>query len=135
MTDRIKLAIFFTVCVICFVAGRESASRKTVTEEKIVYRKAVQTHEKRNVYTIKHKNGDEETLDTSTLDSILQASMDTVKKTEPVKSSILIQGMAGIGKSGVIYGAQVSRDLIGPVTIGVWGFSDLRFGLSLGLKL
>lgn len=36
---------------------------------------------------------------------------------------------------GPVFGAAIQKPLLGPFLIGVWGFTDLRFGASIGLDL
>lgn len=36
---------------------------------------------------------------------------------------------------GVVYGAFISKQVLGPVSLGVWGLASAEFGVSLGLVL
>lgn len=38
-------------------------------------------------------------------------------------------------KAPIIYGGHISTNLIGPISIGVWGLTNKTFGASLGLAL
>jgi hypothetical protein len=35
---------------------------------------------------------------------------------------------------GLVYGASVSKQFLGPFSLGAWAFTDLRLGLSLGME-
>jgi hypothetical protein len=39
-----------------------------------------------------------------------------------------------LGQS-LVYGGEIDKRLAGPIWVGVWGYSNLTFGLSLGLEL
>ncbi len=72
---------------------------------------------------------------------------DTSKATETEKEvtrssgKVTLAVLAGIkftsvtAGSPILYGAQVYRPIVGPIGIGIWGLSDLTFGVSVGLSL
>ena len=55
------------------------------------------------------------------------------------RSGVSVSILAGVPLTdfakGLVYGASVSRKLFGPITVGLWGFTDLKFGVSVGLQL
>jgi hypothetical protein len=61
------------------------------------------------------------------------------KKEIENRSVVSVAILAGVPftdfAKGLVYGASVSKSFIGPITLGAWGFTDLRFGLSVGLNL
>lgn len=41
---------------------------------------------------------------------------------------------AAVTDRKLIYGAYLSRNVLGPITLGVWGFNNATFGASIGLS-
>lgn len=68
-------------------------------------------------------------------------SNETSKEVTHASAKVTIAALAGVRLSSlttaspVLYGAQVYRPVLGPIGIGVWGFTDLSFGVSLGISL
>lgn len=64
---------------------------------------------------------------------------ETVKVIEnrinPVHVSLLVGVPLTELEKGFVYGAQISKTLIGPFTLGVFGFLDARLGISIGINL
>lgn len=56
------------------------------------------------------------------------------KTTGTLNLSLLGGAKIGEWDVGPKYGAQISRNILGPITMGVWGFNDKTCGLSLGLN-
>jgi len=140
VTLKSKALISGAVVALAFLAGRHSVEVKTVkkAEANITQKGSEQKHEVKNVKTTKKPDGTVEVLDTSTLDTFLQsASESNSKSSETVTpvNSVLVQALAAYQDGHFIYGAAASKKLIGPVTVGLFGFTDLRVGVSVGLEL
>ncbi len=71
-------------------------------------------------------------------------STDDLTKTETTSKEITkgdkvtVAALTGVdinlsGTSPIIYGGIVSKPILGPVTVGVWGLSNATAGLALGL--
>ena len=129
---------------------------KTVTVEKVVYKTKTDTknqkHRKVIIVDNKKPTGEETKTTTITDDDTLtrktdkDVAKDDTKKADITKEvtkesgHVTISVLAGTnftgipGSGGILYGAQVQRNLIGPVIMGVWGISNGTGGASLGLQ-
>lgn len=123
--------IMGALVALSFLGGRFSVKPVTEIQEKIVYKEAVTKHVKVNKKKVTKPDGTIEELDTTTLDSILMASSDIMIKETP-SDPVLVNGLMSYDFK---YGVLVSRRLVGRIHIGVFGFNDLRAGLSLGVEL
>lgn len=140
MTHQNKYLLYGVIVGIAYFAGQHFADEKVVTkvEKEFVYLKDETKHEVRNVKTTKKPDGSVEILDTSTLDSFIQSKAEEKTKSEETKTtapSVLIQGLAAYQDAHFIYGAAASKRILGPVTVGLFGFTDMRVGVSVGLEL
>lgn len=125
MTNKYKvLAILVLMCG-SYAIGRATSPVKTVNQEKIIYKESEQKH----IVTVVKPDGSSVTTDTSTVVSATQASLSQI--TDQTRDKVTIQALIAHQH----YGVSVSRKLIGPLTIGVFGFEDLRVGVSIGIEL
>lgn len=70
---------------------------------------------------------------TSKTETTKDASKETLKS-----PGVNISALAGIKLfdfKDPVYGLSVNKQILGPVTAGVWGFNTLTFGVSLGLNI
>lgn len=142
----------------CFAAGRYTAPVKVVTETKVVEKEVIKKELVTVTDQIKHRettitektntDGSKEKttkiVEDTTTDkkSDAKESDKTEKKETDTKevtkesSKLNIAAMAGFdfGSPTPVYGAQVTRTLIGPFFMGVWGLSNKTAGMSLGLS-
>lgn len=58
------------------------------------------------------------------------------KSTQPVTISALFGASltSGLGPATIVYGLSVSKPVLGPISIGIWGLTGKTFGASLGLQ-
>jgi hypothetical protein len=144
---------------VSFALGRYTVPAKTVVEEKLVYvekkekTKEVETEKKKNVVTVKV----EETKPdgTKTVTTRTEEKTDTTKftntkesthkqltqessKTTDSRDRVTISALLGISIPTAIdvpiYGASVSKPIVGPIALGVWGLSSGTVGVSVGLQ-
>lgn len=90
----------------------------------------VQTPDGKKVTTI-----DEETKTDTKQKTDTQASIDVSVTTK--KAIVSVQGLAGYDftRSPVpVYGAAVSKEFIGPVTLGAFGLTNGTIGVSIGVN-
>lgn len=63
---------------------------------------------------------------------------ETSKEVSTQSGKLSLAVLAGVKlndfTSGPKYGGYVSRNFLGPITIGIWGFNDLSAGVSVGLS-
>lgn len=136
--------IFFAAGVI--IAGCLLFPTKTqVTQiDKVEVKKIEQQKHTHRVVVIEEKpDGTKKTViqentDTTT-DSNVQSSVHNKTINEVgKKNSTRISVMTGVAPSQIdlfIYGVSVTKPILGPVSIGVWGFSNKTFGASVGIDL
>lgn len=147
MQTKTKVILGITAILTAFSFGRFSAPVKTVTETKVVEvekkteDKDITDHKK--VVIVKNKDGSSTTTVTDDRDSKskqtdnTQVSSDTTKITIKEGARTTITAMAGVSITQVgtpIYGASVSRTIMGPIAIGAFGLSNGVGGVTLGLN-
>ena len=149
MTTKVKIAIAFIVVVAAFATGRYSVSQTTTTTKETVKQddkinENQDTHVLTTTTTEKDPTGVEKTTTTTTSDTVLKETQDdttntniqqtiTVAAHKKVNVSILV----GSNTSNLLqppnYGASVTAEVLGPVTVGVFGLNNGTLGASLGL--
>lgn len=144
MDLKYKAIIAGVLLVVAFAFGRYSAPTKTITETKIV--KEVVKEEVVHTVTrvVERPDGTKETDTTTDSDTNTHTDItrERVKEifaaSRDLNVSVLIGGQPhmfkGISIGPIVYGASVTRTIIGPVTVGFFGMSDFTVGASLGLN-
>lgn len=147
MTPKAKIVITLAVLLAAFAAGRYSVQTpKTVATEDI--KKEDQTD--KNTHTVTtttkkvHKDGEEETVITVVKDTNLSTKNTVtddkrVEVTPAKKNTINVSALIGIdigtiSKPVPIYGVSVNKELLGPVTGGLFGLTNGTLGVSIGLN-
>jgi hypothetical protein len=129
--------------VLTFAAGRWSAPDHIVTKTVTVEKKTEDDvkHEKTTTVEVKQPNGTDTTTTVTTDDTEDKERDDTsisqTKETSKSSSKLTIAALAGVNVTSpgtMIYGGSVSRGLIGPISIGVFGLSNGVGGASIGLS-
>jgi len=128
--------LILIVAVLCFVVGRRSVKPVVVTQVETREVEAVE-HDKRQTVTV--RRGD--TTTTTTTDDITTAVKidDTQTKSAvlPRRSSMNVSALVGtdsIRYPTPVYGLSISKELIGPVTLGLWGLTNGTVGVSVGVN-
>lgn len=146
MTTKVKILIVLAIAAISFASGRFLAPIKTVEVVKEVERKEKEKEVHKTKKTVEKTNpdGSKETTTTETEDSTTTTTTEkdksSSKETERSSSKIHVAALAGmditkgLNPALIVYGASVSKDILGPISIGVFGFNDGRLGLSVGLS-
>ena len=154
MSTKSKIIITTVTIVVAYAFGYYEAPYKvkTITKTVEVEKKTDQTQTDTNRHkdtltTITEKpDGTKETV-THTVDDVnrdtASKATDNITKSETkekevTKSSghLTLSALAGVNPftpSLPTYGVHVTRDIIGPVNIGVWGLTDKTIGASVGL--
>lgn len=157
MDTKYKIAIGVVGLTTAFAVGRYTVPErikieiKTVEVEKIVYKEKEDTntkkHKKTVVTEITKPDGQKEKHTEITYDEDKEkkkqtdSTTDTDKTTDTVKevvkgdSKVTISALGGFDFSSksTVFGASVSKPVIGPITIGIWGLSNASCGASVGL--
>lgn len=84
---------------------------------------------------VKEPGGTETTI--IVRDSTTRTRTDISETSKPVKAKTNISALAGIdvtSRPQPIYGISVTREFIGPITVGAWGMTNGVVGLSVGIN-
>lgn len=153
MTNKTKVIIACAALLAAYAFGRFSAPEKVKTEIKTVEveKKAESTdankHKETTQTTVTHKDGTTETVtktvedtskktkETDNLSLTQDKTKEIIYSSNPVNISVLTGSTLSFSSNPIIYGGMISRKIIGPVTIGIWGMSNRTGGFTLGLSL
>lgn len=106
---------------------------KTVETTKEVVRTDVQTV----IKTVRLPNGQEETTTTvvdHTITKDTASKTAVVVKAPTINVSALVANDFSTGSLKPLYGISVSKELLGPITVGAFGLTNGTIGLSLGIN-
>lgn len=157
MSQEARVALIATV-VVSFCVGywatpiKVKTEIKTVTITKEVEKKSTddkkERHKKTTTTEVTHPDGTKETTTVVTDDTDSESKTNTVSKSETSSktditkestrssSSVTLSALGGMSFSNLgvpIYGGSLTKPVLGPITIGVWGLSNGTGGVSLGL--
>lgn len=159
MTSKQTIVISVVALLTAFAAGRFSTPVKTITKvqtvevekknEKTEAQQKTNLHKTTTITETKTRDGDLQrvtkidessgsVVDNRTTDTVSESTRsDSSKETVRGSSLVTISALAGaklsFSDTQLIYGASVTKPILGPVTIGVWGLSNSTGGLSVGL--
>lgn len=150
MDNSKKILLGLLALVIAFAVGRFSANTApSVTEQQTTTNNDIKqvdkdTHKETTITKTRNPTGDEKTVTTITEDTTTKVKdVDTATTTEskvivPSKRNTLtVSALVGMDTTRSFlptYGLQVSKEVLGPISIGAFGFSNGLFGLSVGLS-
>lgn len=148
LSTKVKVLVIAGSLLLAFAGGRYSATitskfTETVkTDTKIKDDKAIDT--KTTTVTVKQPNGAETTTTTSetkTVDKLTENQDQTtnIQKTTTSGGSKINISIIGAedftrGLAGPTYGLSVSKEILGPITIGAFGLRSGVIGLSIGVN-
>jgi hypothetical protein len=136
-----------TIAAVALIVGAAGAyglmPKKVEIKEKIVQVKVSDTERTRDrdVVRVREKRPDgTEVVRTEIKDRTTESSQ-TEERSESEKSKVVERG-SGLAVYGLVkgplgapeYGAMVSKKLLGPLSLGAFGFTDRTYGLSIGLE-
>jgi hypothetical protein len=159
MSTKLKVALAIMSLVGAFASGRWLAPTKVVTEVKTVevekkrdqkqIAKKLNKHKETKTTTVTNAKG-ESTTTTTVIEDVgtvsnsnetktSDNSITTNHKEETTRdaSKVTISALAGINPlspGAPVYGAAVSKPILGPVAAGVWGLSSGVGGVSVGIS-
>lgn len=145
MFSKQPVIIISVLLLVSFAAGRYSVSNPTVkTEVTKNTEEAVKTNKvTHKVTTItKDPSGKDITTITedtaSNTDKVIDSTTTEKQTIVPAKrNSVNVSALASVNftrSSMPVYGASVSKEIIGPITVGVFGLTDSTIGVSIGLN-
>lgn len=151
MTTRVKIIIVVVALATSYAAGRWSAPEKvkivtqTVEVEKKTNDKTVDKDQKVTVIVNTKPNGEktETTItENKTKDDVKTTDTHTTTKSDDKEvtksqSRLNLSVLGGVDARGPqvspVFGGHVSKEVLGPVSVGLWGLSNGSAGVSLGL--
>jgi hypothetical protein len=158
MSTKLKVFLGVVALAAAYGFGRWSSPVKVVTETKTVEVEKKQDVVKQDTNKDDHKvtvtkqvvkpDGTKETDTTVTEDvttakkyqdttqSTIDTTKDTTKEVTYATAKVTISALAAVNvlsPTGLDYGASVSKPILGPITIGAFGFESGRVGMSIGL--
>jgi hypothetical protein len=163
MTTKYKVLVAAVSLVVAYAVGRYTAPVKIKTETKIVEVNKKTKKEKEDISKDRHKKTtieevtmpdgtrkktttitDDTEYDKKKTSNETEKSKRTEKETKEVikeSSKLHLSGLFGANVSGgiqqqitPIYGIAVSKDVLGPISIGGFGLTNGVVGISLGLN-
>jgi hypothetical protein len=156
LKNKVIIVICYTAA--CVAIGRYATptkvkvETKTITVEKKSDDKNTETKKQNHKKTVTHTtiepNGKKDIVSVTTDDNDAYNTVDekkdnsdnttqnTASETTGPVDKVTISGLVGIDfKTGQpIYGGSVSRPILGPITLGLFGLSNLSCGMSIGLQ-
>ena len=143
MTTREKVLTSVLVVLITFAVGRWS--NRVSTETKTLETKVQSSDLNKNTHTetviTKQKDGSEVTTirqDTSV--NLIKSETDKSKTYTVVKSKDSIFNVSALMSIDIkekivpLYGLSVSKEILGPITVGVFGLTNGTLGVSIGMN-
>ena len=140
------ILLVFIAVVIAVLFGTSYRTEKVTEENKT---KTVDTdkdiHKETTTTTTVSPDGTKKEVktvveDTKTVKHVDKKTDTVTQETkEPVyQDKVNISLLAGVSKGStlnpLIFGASVSKPILGPITVGIWGFTDLSCGVSIGVQ-
>lgn len=145
MTTKVKAVSVIVLLATSFAFGRYSIQQVSVsTNGTIKVNKDTKIDKDTHKVTIitKDPTGKEVTIITedskTTTDKIEKSIADKNQTVTPQKRSTLnisaLASMNFLNGFVPVYGASVSKEILGPITVGVFALTNSTFGISLGLN-
>lgn len=151
MTPKIKIIIISVALLCSFAAGRYTVPTKTITVTKTVEveKKTENKDSNKHYVVVKHEtdkpDGTKEITTTKTETDTTQTkvtdntniSQDQSKTVISGSQKVTLAALAGVqmpGTPNIVYGASVTKPVLGPITIGIFGLTNSTFGASVGVS-
>lgn len=124
--------LYGAAMMLCFAVGRYSVEFEV--KEKIVKEKERETVTRTVVRYVKDPSGREETV--TTIDEVekerTKSQKETLSKPGPKINLSAMVGFEGSKFNTPIYGISASKELLGPISVGIFGMTNSTYGLTLG---
>lgn len=148
MSNKIVVLIVLILILVSFMVGRYSVNPPAVKDTQIVTQDTqTQIKEEKHVIvhtiTVKEPSGVERTETTTESDTHIDKDKNTESQTV-VEHESTLQKRSEVNISGLIasdlndikpvYGLSVSKEIIGPITVGLFGFTNGTLGVSVGIN-
>ncbi len=147
MNMKYKILLCVGLLLLAFASGRYSVNPPDATT-KIDQKIDTQVQDDKDTKThtvtviVKEPTGETKTTtttDTSVIDKEVERQVSDTQIQQEIKSvtkrTINVSVLGGFDKRTNLptYGAAISREILGPITIGVWGLNNGSFGANIGL--
>jgi hypothetical protein len=136
---KTQIIVTIILVVAAFGAGRYLTPTKVVTKTQVVTQTNDIIHD--HIHTVVVTNPNGTTTTTTDNNSVIDDKTDTDSNSSTVttysKPQWKVSGMAGLSVNSLstpIYGAQVERRILGPISAGIWGLSNSTGGVALSLE-
>lgn len=148
MSNKTKLGIFVASILVSFACGRYTVQAPEVKTTETVQqdvKKDVDKDTNTHQVEVKVQKPDGTVQTTITTDTSTTAKVDTNVTTNtqikqdvipPKTNTLNVSVLAGLdfARQTPVYGASVSKQLLGPITIGAFGLTNGIIGGSIGLN-
>jgi hypothetical protein len=144
MSTKYRIIGIILLIAIAFAVGRYLTPTKIVTKTNTitVNHDIIHDHVTTVVVTKELPNGEKDTTTTTTdntvVDDKTNANASTSTTISNVKPQWKVQALAGLNGNNItvpVYGADIERRIIGPISAGLYGNSNKEVGLSISLEL
>ena len=128
-------------CAVCLILGAALTrySAQTPSTKEVVKTDTQKDTETHTVTTVEEQpNGVKKTTTVTDVSQTVSRQSDKTNRITPIsnKPKNFVSGLGGydVSRRTYAYGLHVQRELIGPVTVGVFGLSNNTYGISLGVN-
>lgn len=149
--DKTKVVVVIVALAVSFATGRYSVPKNTQDEikESTTQTKDLEKDKHKKIVTVEvdSKDGGKQITTTTTEDTATKVDTtkdkitDKTESTETGGSTLNISVLGALhpsffgGDNNLVYGGAITKQLIGPLTLGVFGLSSGVVGVSFGLNL
>lgn len=136
LTD--KIIVCFTALIVAFALGRYSKTVDTTSQTTTQVEKAQDKEEHTVTQTVKKVDGTVVTTitdDTSTKTN--QITNQTKDSTAKANSTLNISALVANDFKNpfqLVYGVSITKQLLGPITVGAFGLTNQTIGVSIGVN-
>jgi len=152
MTEKTKVIIAGVIAAVIGLTIVGSLPNKTKEEthetkqEQVEKETQVKTHKEtktvdrinpdgsRETTTVVVESSDSLSIDATSTTQSSDSKSETSRDGSKVTISALVGAEISYPLGAPVYGVHVSRPLLGPITVGLWGMSNRTAGVSIGLQ-
>lgn len=144
MSLKFKIITCTSMLILAFALGRYSVNQPAVVstvDHRIITNVQQNRDTHKKTVVVKAPSGVETTTitedtTTDTREKQYNALSSTISVTSPKRSTLNLSALAGartLSRFEPVYGVSISKEVVGPVTAGLWGLSDGTIGVSVGI--
>lgn len=136
MSLKYKLLILLALLAVSFSFGRYSVQGKQVTQSQETSNTGERIHTV-TVVTEEHGKKVTQVTEDAVVNTISKEIVKSTLQVVPKRSVLNVSVLGGVllqTRPELVYGLSVSKEFVGPLTIGMFGLSDGILGLSIGVN-